>query len=123
VDEQGFITEGSASAFFGICRDSAAEGNWPGISLRTAALDVNILPSVTRKYVLKCAKIIGLTVKEQSMIVEEAIEAEELFIAVTTRDIVPIVRFDGHSMSQGKPGRVTRALGKAFEQCIEEDVA
>jgi D-alanine transaminase len=122
VDEQGFITEGSASAFFGICRDSAAEGKWPGISLRTAALDVNILPSVTRKYVLKCAQIIGLNVKEQSMTVEEAIKAEELFIAVTTRDIVPIVRFDGHAISQGKPGRVSQALMQAFEQCIEEDI-
>ncbi len=123
VGDQGFITEGSASAFFGICKDSAAEGHWPGISLRTAALDVNILPSVTRKYVLKCAGMIGLTVKEHSMTVQEAIEAEELFMAVTTRDIVPIVRFDGHAVSQGKPGPATQALMQAFERSIEEDIA
>ncbi len=123
VDDQGFITEGSASAFFGICKDSSAEGHWPGICLRTSALDVNILPSVTRKYVLKCAQLIGLIVTEHSVTVAEATEAEELFIAVTTRDIVPIIQFDGFSISHGKPGQVTQALMRAFEQCIEEDIS
>ena len=115
VDEQGLITEGSASAFFAVCRDSDAQGNWPGLCLRTSALHANILPSVTRKFVMKSAEAIGLNVVEKSVSVEEAKMAEELFIGVTTRDILPIVTFDGHAISQGRPGEATQALMKAFQ--------
>ncbi|MCF7973702.1 MAG: aminotransferase class IV [Phycisphaerae bacterium] len=121
VDDQGLITEGSASAFFAICGDSSAQGDWPGLCLRTTALHVNILPSVTRKYVIKSAQAIGLTVVERSVAVPEAKAAQELFLAVTTRDIVPIVKFDGQSIGQGKPGKATQALMQAFQQCIDED--
>jgi D-alanine transaminase len=118
VDEQGLITEGSASAFFAVCRDSGDQGDWPGLCLRTSALHVNSLPSVTRKFVIKSAQAIGLSVVEQSVSVEEAKAAEELFIAVTTRDIVPIVRFDGQVISQGNPGAATQALIKAFQRFL-----
>jgi D-alanine transaminase len=121
VDDQGLITEGSASAFFAICGDTSAKGKWPGLCLRTAALAVNILPSVTRKYVIKSARAIGLTVREQSVTVEEANAAEELFLAVTTRDVVPIVRFNGQPIGQGRPGKATQALMQAFQQCIDEE--
>ena len=55
---------------------------------------------------------------ERSVLVEEAKVAEELFMAVTTRDIVPIVKFDGHAISQGSPGKVTKALMRAFQQFV-----
>ena len=118
VDEQGMITEGSASAFFAVCGAPNAHGAWPGLCLRTSALHVNILPSVTRKYVIESAQAIGLNVIEQSVAVEEAKVAEELFMAVTTRDILPIVKFDGHTISQGRPGKVTQALMQAFQQFV-----
>jgi len=121
VDEQGLITEGSASAFFAVCRasgDSVAQGDWSGLCLRTSALHANILPSVTRKFVLKSAQAIGLDVVERSVSVEEAKVAEELFIAVTTRDIVPIVKLDGEVISQGRPGNATQALMKAFHRFL-----
>ena len=119
VDEQGLITEGSASAFFAVCKDSEARGAWEGLCLRTSALDVNILPSVTRKFVIKSAQATGMTVVEQSVRVEEARSAEELFIAVTTRDIVPVVKFDDHVIGQGRPGKATQALMEAFQTFIE----
>lgn len=118
VDDQGMITEGAASAFFAVCRGPKARGAWEGLCLRTAALDVNILPSVTRKFVIKSAEAIGIDVVERSLTVEEATSAEELFIAVTTRDIVPIVKFDGQVMSQGRPGEATKALTEAFQTFI-----
>lgn len=104
VDSDGLITEGSASAFFAIV----------GNMLRTAPLTANILPSVTRRFVLKAATNRGLKVEEKSLTVEEAIGADELFIAVTTQDILPIVRFDGNTISDSKPGRTTNLLMEEF---------
>ncbi|MFA5251052.1 MAG: aminotransferase class IV [Phycisphaerae bacterium] len=108
VDDAGLITEGAGSAFFAI----------PGQSLQTAPLTANILPSVTRKFVIKAAENIGLEVIEKSLTLQQAREADELFIAVTTKDIVPVVKFDGKIVGDGKPGKYTRQLMQEFRSFI-----
>ena len=108
VDEQGLTTEGSSSAFFGITGDK----------LRTAPLNANILPSITRKYVIKAAANIGLKVVEEALTTVEARTAAELFLAVTTKDIIPIVRFDGQVIGDGRPGKWTRQLIEEFGKFV-----
>ena len=108
VDDKGLITEGAGSAFFGIVN---------GV-LRTSSLKANILPSVTRKYVIKAADNIGLKVVEKSLKVKEAAQADELFLAVTTRDIIPVVKFDGQPIADGKPGKWTNSLIEEFKKFI-----
>jgi D-alanine transaminase len=106
VDESGLITEGAASAFFAIF----------GQTLHTAPLTANILPSITRKYVLAAGKNIGLEAVEKSLTLEQALSADELFIAVTTKDIVPVVKFDDKVIADGKPGRYTKLLIQKFRE-------
>jgi D-alanine transaminase len=104
VDETGHITEGAGSAFFAIL----------GKKLQTAPLMANILPSITRKYVIQAGKNIGLEIVEKSLTLQQAILSDELFIAVTTRDIVPVVKFDGQMIGNGKPGKYTQLLTREF---------
>ncbi len=104
IDEAGFITEGAGSAFFAVF----------GGKLRTAPLAVNILPSITRKYVIRAGEEIQLEIVEKSMTADSASTADELFIAVTTKDIVPVVRFDDETIGNGRPGRYTRTLMEQF---------
>ncbi len=106
VDEAGLITEGSHSAFFAIL----------GQKLQTAPLTANILPSITRKYVIQAGKNIGLEIVEKSLASGQASRADELFIAVTTKDIVPVVKFDGVVTGDGKPGPYTRSLIEQFRR-------
>ncbi|MGA2171940.1 MAG: aminotransferase class IV [Sedimentisphaerales bacterium] len=106
VNDEGLITEGSSAAFFGIL----------GGKLRTSPLAQNILPSVTRKYVLKAAKNIGLKVEEESLTTVQARTAAELFLAVTTRDIIPVVKFDGQTIADGRPGKWTNQLIEEFKK-------
>jgi D-alanine transaminase len=108
VDDAGLITEGAGSAFFAIL----------GKSLQTAPLTANILPSVTRKFVIEAAKNIGLEIVEESLTPQQAKDADELFIAVTTRDIVPVVKFDGEAVKDGKPGRYTKQLMQEFRSFV-----
>jgi D-alanine transaminase len=105
VDDNGLITEGSSSAFFGIV----------GNKLQTSPLEANILPSVTRKYVVKAATNIGLKIVEESLTTVEARTAAELFLAVTTRDIIPVVKFDGQVIGDGTPGKWTKQLIEEFK--------
>jgi D-alanine transaminase len=104
VDDNGFITEGAGSAFFAVI----------AAKLYTAPLNAKILPSVTRKFVLKAAQNINLPVVEQPIKISQAVSAEELFIAVTTRDIVPVVGFDDKTIGNGKPGKLTKMLIDQF---------
>ncbi|HUU15926.1 MAG TPA: aminotransferase class IV [Sedimentisphaerales bacterium] len=104
VDEKGFITEGAASAFFAIF----------GQTLQTTALTVNILPSITRKFVIRAAKNIGLETMEKSLTPQQASGADELFIASTTNDIIPVVRFDEKLIADARPGKYTKLLIQEF---------
>jgi len=104
VNEAGFITEGTSSAFFAILRGA----------LQTAPLSANILPSITRKFVVKAAKNVGMPIEECCLTPRQAAAADELFLAVTTKDIVPVVKFDGTPIGNGAPGRLTKALTAEF---------
>jgi D-alanine transaminase len=94
VDENGLITEGAGSSFFAVLHNT----------LQTAPLTSNILPSITRDYVLRAASVIKIRVLEKPIAAEDAKSANELFIAVTTRDIVPVVRFDDTPVADGMTG-------------------
>ncbi len=106
VDEAGLITEGAGSGFFAIV----------GHALQTAPLTANILPSITRRFIVQAAENIGLRIDEKCMTPDQAVAADELFIAVTTKDIVPVVKFDGTLIGDGKPGPHTRALIDEFRK-------
>ncbi len=108
VDDGGLLTEGSSSAFFAITGDK----------LQTSELSTHILPSITRKFVIKAARNIGLKIVEESLTPVQARTAAELFLGVTTKDIVPVVRFDGQSIGDGRPGRWTKALIEEFKKFI-----
>ncbi|MHC4230856.1 MAG: aminotransferase class IV [Planctomycetota bacterium] len=104
VDEAGLITEGAGSAFFALF----------GQTLQTAPLTANILPSITREFTIKAGRNIGLEVVEESLTAEQAVRADELLIASTTQDIVPVVRFDDKPVADGKPGKYAKLLNREF---------
>jgi D-alanine transaminase len=106
VDEAGFITEGAGSAFFAIIAGA----------LQTAPLSANILPSITRQFVVKAAINMGLPVEQRCLTPQQAAAADELFLAVTTKDIVPVVKFDGAAIGKGTPGPCTQALTAEFRK-------
>ena len=110
VDEKGDITEGAASAFFMIKADQ----------LITRPLGTEILPSITRKIVEQIAVTAGLTIVERTITPKEAVSADELFLAVTTDDIVGITQFDKTPISNSKPGPYTKKLMEEFKKLVAE---
>lgn len=106
VNEQNEITEGAASAFFGIDGKEKA--------LITRPLGSDILPSITRAVIFKIADNAGLRIVEKSLTPQQAAACDELFLAVTTKDIVPITQFCGQPIGNGKVGYFTRRLMKEF---------
>ncbi|MHC4541747.1 MAG: aminotransferase class IV [Planctomycetota bacterium] len=104
VDEAGLITEGSGSAFFAV----------RGQTLQTAPLTANILASITREFTLKAAANVGLEIVEESLTPEQAAGSDELLIASTTQDIVPVVKFDETTIGDGKPSKYAKLIAEEF---------
>ena len=113
VDEKGYITEGASSAFFAVF----------GNKLQTAPLTTNILPSITRHFVLQIYKNVGLSVQDEQIKAEAATKADELFIAVSSKDIVPVVKFNEIEVSGGKVGKFTKLLMGEFAKLVKGKTA
>jgi D-alanine transaminase len=110
VNEDGQITEGAGSALFAV---------WAGErKVQTRGLGREILASITRKVVLQLAPSVGLEVVEEALRPDDAKRADELFIAVTTKDIVGVVEFDGVKIGAGRPGKYTKILMAEFEKLV-----
>ncbi len=89
----------------------------------TRGLGPEILSSITRKYVLQVAENIGLTVVEKAVTPWQASWADELFIGVTTKDILGVVEFEGEMTGDGKVGKFTKQLMKGFGKVISRGTA
>jgi D-alanine transaminase len=111
VNDAGHITEGSGSAFFAVDAKRKV--------LITHPLGQEILPSITRSVVVRIARNCGLGIVEESLTPLQAVSCDELIMAVTTKDIVPIVKFDEQTIGNGQCGRHTRALIEEFAKLVK----
>lgn len=79
-----------------------------------------ILPGVTKIVWLKCAKKLGIEVKEEPFTLEQLNEADEVFCSSTTIEVMPIHTINGYAVNNGQIGQVTQKLAKAFQEEIEQ---
>ncbi len=105
VDEQGLVTEGTASNAWIVTRDG---------ELVTRSLSHDILPGITRARLLECARSLGLRFAERAFTPAEAKAAAEAFVTGTTSTVMPVVRIDDATIGAGVPGPVAQALRDAF---------
>jgi len=101
VGHDGLVNESAASSFFAVV---------DGV-LRTAPLDRNILPGVTRRLLLDLARTDGVATEERAVTLDEAMSASEAFISNAVFEVLPVARIDGVKIAGGDvPGPVTRRL-------------
>jgi D-alanine transaminase len=102
----GVVLEGSHSSLFFVFGDEV----W------TAPKTNYILPSITRDIVLDLCRSSGIPSREAPVFSHELPRATESFLAGTTVEVMPIIRIDGTSVGEAKPGPVTRKLQELFRQ-------
>jgi len=61
----------------------------------------------------------GLELLEKQIKAEDATDADELFIAVSSKDIVPVVKFNEIQIADGKPGKYTKSLINEFAKLVK----
>jgi D-amino acid aminotransferase len=99
--EDGLITEASGANAHIVDRNG---------TLITRALSHAILTGITRGSVLDLARAAGLPAEERAFSVEEAKSAAECFISSATSFVMPVVKIDGQTIGDGRPGPITRRL-------------
>ena len=79
-------------------------------------MGADILPGVTRATLLDAIKEEGMQLIERPFGLTEAYAAREAFITSATQTVVPVVRIDGRSVGNGKPGAIVQRLRLKFHQ-------
>lgn len=78
--------------------------------LLTPALSEDVLPSITRAWLLRAARTAGLPARETTLTREDAYTADEALLCGTGIEIAPIRAFDGHQLRHWPHAPVTRQL-------------
>ena len=110
VDADGTVTEASSANVWIVT---------PAGTLVTRHAEHAILRGITRTVLFDAIKAQGLTVQERAFTVEEACGAREAFITSASQIVLPVVRVDGRTIGNGKPGPVATALRRAYHLYAE----
>jgi len=78
----------------------------------------NILEGITRAKVIELAKK-QFSVVEKDVAVEELLEADEVFLTASNKEIMPVVRVNNTVVGLGKPGRKTLELLAQYRAYID----
>jgi len=108
LNSQGLVAEGSGENLF-LVKDGG---------IVTNDKDASILMGVTRASILEIARDLGIAARISPISVEDLMMADELFFTGNAVEVTAIREIDGHVVSGGKPGPVTRRIQDTFNQAV-----
>ncbi len=109
----GTMSEASHSSYFTVA----------GGVLYTTPLKSNILPGITRNFVIRMAQKADIPVREQAMRREDLFKADEIFLTGTTTEVCAVVKVDGKPIGAGKPGPMADRLLQQHRKAVADFLA
>ena len=109
LDKTGFVCEGVGENIF-IVRDG---------KLLTPPLSSGALDGITRTFVIKLAKKMGIEVTERNITPNELFTADEAFFTGTAAEVAPIHDVNGRVIGLGKQGPVTKRIMQEFMKALK----
>ena len=106
LNSNGKVAEGSAENIF-ILKDG---------QIITPPLTSGILEGITRDSVIQIIEENGGYVVEADIDREDLYTADEVFMVGTAAEVKSVTQIDRVKISNGKPGRITKALQKSFSE-------
>ncbi len=101
----GLVTEGAASNVFIVLNNK----------IITAPQGPFILPGVTRDIIIELAENAGLNVEQTMYGEQELINASEIWVTSSTKEIVPVISLNNRLVSNGAPGAVWEKINSLFQ--------
>lgn len=106
--ETGSVAEGSVSNVF--CVEAGR--------IKTPPVSAGILPGITRAVVIDLARREGLPCDETLLTPDELRHADEVFLTGTGMGVLPVTTVDGRTIATGRPGTITHALRRLYQDFI-----
>jgi D-alanine transaminase len=103
--KNGYVLEGAASNLF-----TVIDGE-----LITPPKGNEILPGITRDLILELAKENAIPYREDIIALEALHSANEIWVASSTREILPVVELDGLPVADGKVGPIWHKMDQLFQ--------
>ena len=110
LDKNGFVCEGVAENIF-IVRNGR---------IFTPPSYTGALPGITAEEIAKLARKLGYEVKDKNITPYELFNAEEVFFTGTAAEIVPVREINKRTISNGKPGPITKRLMEEFAKLVRD---
>ena len=107
VDSNGHVTEGSSSNAWIVTRDGRVV---------TRSAESGILAGITRAVLTEVMAALQIKFEERPFTPAEAYEAAEAFVTASSQIVMPVVRIDGRSIGDGKPGSISMRLREEFHR-------
>ena len=108
LDDHGRVCEGTGENIFVV---------WEGRIVTPPAAS-SILDGITRKSAVQIARDLGIEVIERDIARAELYLADEVFMTGTAAELVPVREIDDHTIGDGTPGELTRAVQTVFENAL-----
>ncbi|HUR87196.1 MAG TPA: branched-chain amino acid transaminase [Solirubrobacteraceae bacterium] len=108
LDDHGRVCEGSGENIFVV-----SEGR-----IVTPPPAASILDGISRRSVIQIARDLGIEIVERDIARAELYLADEVFMTGTAAELVPVREIDDHTIGDGTPGAITRAVQTAFEDAL-----
>jgi len=111
LDQQGNITEGDGQNFFIVTK---------GV-IKTPTLH-NTLGGISRATVIELAKKGNIPIEETNIQPYDVYNADEAFLTATSFCILPLTEFNLMSISDSKPGPITKQLLEMWSEEVGMDI-
>src|SRR5205807_5371174 len=82
----------------------------------------NTLPGISRATVIELAGKLGMPLIERDIQIFSVLNADEAFLSSTPYCLMPVTRFNGVPIRDGKPGPVYQQLIQAWSQEVGLDI-
>jgi len=113
LDTEGYVAEGAGENIF-IVKNGV---------LQTPPLSSAVLAGITRDSVLRIAKDLGISVREDRFTRDTMYLADELFMTGTAAEVTPVREVDNRRVGKGEPGPVTKKIQETFFRAVRGEEA
>lgn len=92
-----------------------------GRELLTPPLDTPVLPGITREVVLEIAADLRITARQQMLMLDDLLSADEVFLTNSLMELMPVVRVEREPIGSEKPGEITARIFEAYGDLVEKE--
>lgn len=108
----GIVTEASHSSVMWIRNDAVC----------THPTSNHVLPGITERVIMEICRQAEIPFVEEEITEADLKATDEVFIAGTGSEVIPVVDIDGIFIGDGSPGKLTRIVQKRFFDLVKRDV-